>query len=120
MPPDASPFPWRCANDADFDITGVMLPQGAYRSVVWGNDETFLYAYHSKDFGKSELLSPWGFTAPLSCWRFEGYEGKPAELIVFSRAQEVEVFVNGMSVGRKRVSTERPLPCSVRFDLCGC
>ena len=48
MPPDASPFPWRTANDADFDITGRMLPQGTYRSVVWGNTDTFLYPGNRK------------------------------------------------------------------------
>ena len=38
------------------------------------------------------------------------------ELLVFSNAQEVEVFVNGESIGRKEVSRERLLPCSARFD----
>ena len=116
MPQDASPFPWRCANDADFDITGRMLPQGAYRSVVWGSSETFLYAYRPGDTGKAELLSPWGFTAPLASWNYEGCEGKRVELITFSGAEEVEVFVNGQSIGQKPVSKDRPLPHSVRFE----
>ena len=38
------------------------------------------------------------------------------ELVVFSGAEEVEVLINGKSIGRKRVSTEKPLPRSVRFD----
>ena len=42
MPPSTTHYPWRLANDADFDITGRMLPQGAYRSVVWGSEQTFL------------------------------------------------------------------------------
>ena len=40
MPQTSSPFPWRTANDADFDITGRRTPQGDYRSVIWGNRET--------------------------------------------------------------------------------
>ena len=116
MPQVSSPFPWRTANDADHDITGRRMPQGAYRSVVWGNRETFLYAYPPEVFGKTEVISPWGFPAVLSCWNFAGYEGKPVELIVFSGAQEVELLVNGRSAGRKAVSRERPLPCSVRFE----
>jgi len=35
---------------------------------------------------------------------------------VFSNAQEVELLVNGQSVGRKPVSQERPLPNSARFE----
>ena len=116
MPQTSSPFPWRTANDADFDITGRMTPQGAYRSVVWGSRRTFLYAYPPETFGKTEMISPWGFPAVVPCWNYAGAEGKPVELVVFSGAQETEVFVNGESIGRKTVGRERPLPGSVRFE----
>lgn len=116
MPPEGSPYPWRLANDADFDITGQVLAQGAYRSVVWGNQQTFLYSYHPDAFGKVELITLWGFPAVIPSWNFAGYEGKPVELMVFSNAQEVELFVNGRSLGKKAVSKERPMPGSVRFE----
>ena len=116
MPQETSPYPWRTANDADFDITGRMLPQGAYRSVVWGSRKTYLYSMHPDTYGKTELVSMWGFPAVLPCWNYQGAEGAPVELVVFSGAEEVEVLVNGKSIGRKRVSTEKPLPRSVRFD----
>lgn len=116
MPQNSSPFPWRTANDADFDITGRRTPQGDYRSVIWGNRETFLYSYPPEAYGKTELISPWGFPAVLSNWNYAGAEGKPLELVAFSGAEEVEVLVNGQSIGRETVSRERPLPCSVRFE----
>ena len=116
MPQYSSPCPWRTANDADFDITGHMRPQGAYRSVVWGSKNTYLYSVHPKYFGKYEMISPWGFTDVLSCWSYDDYVGKPIELVVFSNADEVEILINGESAGRKKVSNERPLPCSVRFE----
>jgi len=116
MPQYSSPYPWRTANDADYDITGCLRPQGAYRSVIWGNRETFLYTYPPETFGKTELISPWGFTDARSCWHYPGQEGKPIELIIFSGAQEVELFINGKSTGRKPVDRERPLPGSVRFE----
>jgi beta-galactosidase len=52
----------------------------------------------------------------LSRWNYAGAEGKLLELMVFSGAEEVEVLVNGQSIGRKPVCRERPLPCSVRFE----
>ena len=116
MPQTSSPFPWRTANDADFDITGRRTPQGDYRSVIWGNRGTFLYSYPPEAYGKTELISPWGFPAVLSRWNYAGAEGKPLELVVFSGAEEVEVLVNGQSIGRETVGHERPLPCSVRFE----
>lgn len=116
MPPDGSPYPWRTANDADFDITGYMLPQGAYRSVVWGSEKTHLFSMHPDTFGKIEMMTPWGFPAVLSNWNYSGYEGKPVELVVYSNAEEVEVLVNGQSLGKKPVCMERPMPNSVRFE----
>lgn len=116
MPDRTSPYPWRLANDADFDIIGFRCPQGDYRSVVWGNEETFLYSMHPDTFGKKEVVSMWGFPYVLRNWNYEGLEGHPTELVVFSNADEAEVFVNGKSIGRKPVSKERPFPYSVRFE----
>ena len=116
MPQPGSPFPWRLANDADFDITGHMLPQGAYRSVVWGSDKTYLFSMHPTTFHKVEMITMWGVPAVLSNWNYKGFEGKPVELVVYSKAEEVEVFVNGKSIGRKPVCMERPMPYSACFE----
>lgn len=116
MPQDTSPYPWRLANDADFDITGHRMPQGDYRSVVYGSDKTFVYSKHPETFNKKEIVSMWGFPYFLSNWNYSGFEGAPIELTVFSRADEVEIIVNQKSIGRKPVSLERPLPYSVTFE----
>lgn len=116
MPPDTSPFPWRTANDADFDITGERRPQGDYRSVVWGNEATFLYTKHPDTFGKTEVMSMWGFPELLRNWSYRECEGRPIEVVVFSGADEVEVQINGESIGRKKVGREKPFPNSVSFE----
>lgn len=116
MPPGASPFPWRTANDADYDITGNRLPQGDYRSIAFGNEETFLYTRHPKNYGKVEVVSPWGFPEVLENWSYAEYVDRPIEVVVYSKAEEVEILVNGESVGRKAVSKERPMPNSVSFE----
>ncbi len=116
MPPQTSYFPWRLANDADVDITGRILPQGAYRSVVWGNEKTYLFSQHPDHFGKVELMSMWGFPAVSKNWNYEEYENKSIELLVFSNADEVELLMNGQVIERKKVSTKRPMPNSVRFN----
>ncbi len=97
-----SPFPWRTANDADFDITGYVLPQGVYRRIVWGSRETGLFSYDPAVFGKVETLSLWGFPGVRSCWNWQGREGSPVKIAVFSAAEETELFVNGVSQGRKK------------------
>lgn len=116
MPPTTSPYPWRTANDADFDITGKMLPQGAYRSVVWGSEKTYVFTKHPDTFGKAEVGSMWGFPYFLANWNYAGYEKKPIELTVFSGAEEVELIINGISLGKKKVCMERPLPNTATFE----
>lgn len=98
--PDSSYYPWRLANDADYDINGGLLPQGVYRRIVWDDKCTGLFVQPPKHFGKTELLSPWGWSDVVSCWNWAGHEGKPIQVVVYSGADEVEVFVNGESQGR--------------------
>ena len=97
-----SPFPWRTANDADFDITGGIRPQGVYRRIVWGSRETAVFSYDPAVIGKVETLSSWGFPGVWAHWNWAGQEGKPVDIAVFSSAEEVELIVNGESVGRKK------------------
>ena len=116
MPPDGSPFPWRTSNDADYDITGKMLAQGAYRSVVWGSKKTHLFSFHPDCHGKLEFLTMWGFPGCIKNYNYPGYEGKMVDLIAFSNADEVALVIDGNEVARKSVSKEKPLPNSVKFE----
>ena len=115
----SSPFPWRLANDADVDINGGLLPQGAYRSVVFGSERTHLYAYHPETQGKTELISPWGFTDVRKSWTFPGWEGKSMQVLVFSRGDEAALLLNGQKAASlKAGEKEKPgLPLSFLFDL---
>jgi beta-galactosidase len=114
-----SPYPWRLANDADVDINGHILPQGEYRSVVWGSDETYLYSYDPANHDKKELISNWGFTDIRKNWNWKNADNKPVYVAVFSNADSVELIQNGESVatcqkGQRLVSD---LPGSFLFDI---
>ena len=97
-----SPFPWRTANDADFDVTGCIRPQGVYRRIVWGSGETALFSYDPDHFDKVETLSNWGFPGVWPRWNWQGREGKLVKVAVFSLAEEAELLVNGVSQGRQK------------------
>ena len=113
-----SPFPWRTANDADFDITGSVLPQGVYRRIVWGSRETAVFSYDPAVSGKVETLSLWGFPGVRACWNWNGREGAPAKIAVFSAAEEVALLVNGEEVGRRRAgeATVHDMPLTFLFE----
>jgi beta-galactosidase len=99
-------YPWRLAYDADFDICGFERPQLAYRKIVWGSTETYIAVKHPADFGKKETVSYWGWPNRVSHWTWNGFEGKPVFLDVYSAAEEVELFLNGQSLGKKAAGKE--------------
>lgn len=118
----SSAFPWRLANDADFDINGRLLPQGAYRRVVWGDPVPYIFSYDPDTYGKSEVVSKWGFPAVEAKWYWPGKEGHKAQVAVFSLADEVELIVNGESAGVLKageapVSKMPELPRTFLFDV---
>lgn len=94
-------YPWRLANCGDFDICGNPMPQLAYRKIVWGSGDTYVVSRHPEHYGVKEIVSKWGWPEVEHAWYWPGQEGKPVGIDVYSRADEVELFVNGASMGRK-------------------
>ena len=107
-----SEYPWKLANDADFDILGFPRPQLALRKAVWGSEETFVTAQPPEYFGMEEKISRWGFDELYFSWTWPGYEDKDIRVVVFSKADEVELFINGASAGKKV-----PEGCRAEFDV---
>ena len=64
----SSAFPWRTANDADFDICGFERPQLAYRRIVWGSGETYIAVHDPAGYGKFEAVSQWGWPQVHNHW----------------------------------------------------
>jgi beta-galactosidase len=108
-------FPWRLSNDADFDLCGFARPQLAYRRILWGSKETFIASHNPKNNGKVEILGRWGWPECENAWSWEGYEGKPVQVDVYTAAEEVELILNGKSLGRKAAGKENRY--TAKFDL---
>jgi beta-galactosidase len=96
-----SPYPWRTANNGDFDLCGFDRPQLHYRKIVWGSEETYLAVRNPRHHGLYENLSQWGWPAVRNDWTWNGFENMPVAIDVYSAAEEVELIVNGITVGRK-------------------
>ena len=104
-PSHVSAYPWRLGNDADFDICGNEKAQLWFRRAVWGEKDTRIAVQNPKYFGMKESVSRWGFEDVTDSWTWPGYEGKGVKVVVYSGADEVELFVNGASAGK--TGTER-------------
>lgn len=96
-----SPYPWRLSYSSDFDLCGFERPQLAYRRIIWGSDEIYIASRLPQNYGKTELISGWGWPQCEHAWNWAGYEGKPVEVDIYSAAEEIELILNGQSLGRK-------------------
>ena len=94
-------YPWRLSACGDFDICGKPRIQLYYRQIVWGSDQTCLLSRVPANMEKTEVLSRWGWPEAYKAWDYPGWEGRLTLVDVFSRADEVELLLNGLSLGRK-------------------
>ncbi|WP_018885838.1 glycoside hydrolase family 2 TIM barrel-domain containing protein [Paenibacillus massiliensis] len=110
-----SPYPWRVANCSDFDLCGFARPQLFYRKIVWGSDETFIAVRNPENYGKLEILSRWGWPECEHHWSWTASEKMPIQVDIYSAAEEVELILNGKSLGRK--SAGKTNRYTARFEL---
>lgn len=86
----------------DFDITGFRRPISYYREIVFGlREKPYIAVQHPKHFKEEKLRNPWVLTDAVSTWTFPNYENQLTRVEVYSSADEVELFCNGISFGRK-------------------
>lgn len=100
-------YPWHVANCGDFDICGFKRPQSYYRDAVWGNTKRPFIAVYKPWFDRSKaVISGWGWQDVISAWEFEGYEGREIDVEIYCSCEQVELFLNGKSLGRKHCGVE--------------
>lgn len=101
-------YPWVLAYCGDFDLTGYRRPVSYWRETVWGgrNHEPYLSVHRPENINKKLYVSQWSWTDSIHSWTWSGMEGKTTFVEAYSDAEEVELFVNGRSLGKKTVGAE--------------
>jgi len=95
-------FPWRTAWAGDIDITGFRRPQSYYREIVFGlKKDPFIAVLRPEHFGRRRLEMQWAWSDAVSSWTWDVSAGDPIDVEVYSDADEVELILNGNSLGRQ-------------------
>jgi beta-galactosidase len=101
-------FPWNLAFCGDIDICGWKRPQSYYRDVLWKEDQLSLFVKPPKpsfeENPKRESWSKWNWYDAVADWNWMGYENQPLEVSVYSSCEEVELFLNNSSLGKKKTN----------------
>lgn len=100
-------WPISVAYMGDIDIIGYRRPMSYYREIVYGlRKRPYIAVEKVNHYGETPIKSAWLWKDEIASWTWDGYEGKPAVVNVYSNADEVELFQDGKSLGRKPVSEE--------------
>jgi len=109
-----SPYPWHLSMSGEIDATGLLRPAAYYRHVLWKTGlhpvSAFIESLQVEGSLPNRLtrgqLKRWEQPDLLDSWQSLGGVGDflDRKVVVYSENEEVELFVNGLSKGRKPVN----------------
>lgn len=103
-------FPWTLAYCGELDALGYQRPSAYYRDVLWqtGKNQVSMFVKSPTPSLAPQQNPDWYlyWVQPdlHPNWTWPGQEGKPLEVVVYSALPQVEVFLNGQSLGKKATS----------------
>ncbi len=95
-------FPCQLAYCGDMDITGFRRPLSYFHELIYGLRTAPCIAVQRPDkYGAPLMKTPWILSDSVSSWTYPGMEGKSVVIEVYAAGDEVELLLNGESLGRK-------------------
>ncbi|QLG45082.1 glycoside hydrolase family 2 TIM barrel-domain containing protein [Costertonia aggregata] len=99
-------YPWNLAYNGDFDICGWKRPQSHYRDALWKENQLSVFVQSPEpsfpDSNKDLAdWSKWHWYDVVEHWNWQAFEGQTLAVDVYSSCDEVELFLNGKSLGKK-------------------
>ncbi|MFB4278612.1 glycoside hydrolase family 2 TIM barrel-domain containing protein [Nonomuraea sp. MTCD27] len=107
-PAHVAPYPYLLAGCGDIDITGHRRPASYYREIVFGlRTRPCLAVQRPERHGETFVGSPWAWSDTIASWTWPGHEGAPVTVEVYADADEIELLLDGRSLGRQPVDRFR-------------
>ena len=101
-------FPeWHGAYCGDVDITGWRKPISHYREMLWNKDTPLYMAVKEPNGYYGDIKTTmWSVWPTWESWTWPGWEGKPVEVEIYTKAPEVKLYLNDQLIDTKQVSRE--------------
>lgn len=116
---ESSFYPWNLAFCGDIDICGWKRPQSYYRDALWMENKISVFVKPPVPTfplnPDKQSWSKWEWHDVVADWNWSGYEDQPLEVLVYSSCEQVELFLNGKSLGKKK--TDRASEYIAKWDL---
>lgn len=112
--PDFSHGPgWVTAGSGRIDLTGKPLAEMTYTRVAFEQETIGIGVIPVKYAKQPHSPSAWKMTNAIESWSWNGCDGMKTQVEVYARGAEVELFMNGTCVGKKRPQND----CRVVFPV---
>ncbi len=109
------PYPYLLAGPGAIDITGNTGAPMLLARAVWGVSKAPEIAVRPVDkAGQQVFKAAWRGTDAVPTWAWTGCEGKRADVEVYSAADEIELLLNGRSLGRKKAGRKHGYAATFR------
>lgn len=96
-------YPTIMSMTGDIDITGHRRPVSYYREIVFGlRKAPYIAVQRPEHYGERPRMSTWSWSDSVASWSWNGFEGKPVVVEVYSDAEEVELLLDGKPIGRTK------------------
>ena len=101
-------FPWNLAYCGDIDICGWKRPQSFYRDALWMPNQLSIVVRPPKPSFEENpermFWSKWHWQDAVADWNWKGSENQPLKVSSYSSCDEVELFLNNKSMGKKKTN----------------
>ena len=111
------PYPWHLAYCGEIDATGRKRPAAYYHEVIWKTGIDPISAFVQQPASTEDLPdrhiftvtqphTDWSLEDVHPSWTWPGQEGKSLNVVVYSEFPQVELFLNGKSLGRRATGVD--------------
>lgn len=98
---------WHGAYCGDVDITGWRKPISHYRQILWQTSPSLYMAVREPNGYRGTIKeTAWSVWPTWESWTWSGWEGKPIDVEIYTKAPEVKLYLNERLVDTKTVNRD--------------